>query len=73
MQYGTDKQYWKFNGKDGWVVRERGTSSSACPRCRGLLYRVPRRLIDRLFSFRRHRFQCVSRDCRWEGNLPIDR
>ena len=73
MEYGGDTRYWKYSSVNGWVVCDRGTSSSSCPRCGGALYRVPRRLIDRLFSFRRHRFQCPSRTCGWEGNLPIER
>jgi ssDNA-binding Zn-finger/Zn-ribbon topoisomerase 1 len=73
MQYRIDRQYWWFSSKYGWMICDRGMSSSACPRCGDLLYRVPRRLIDRLFSFGRRRFQCVSRACCWEGNLPLER
>jgi hypothetical protein len=72
MRFGNDTQYWQYSNDRGWVVRDRDTSSSACPRCRGPLYRVPRRLIDRLFSARRRRFQCQSLACSWEGNLPIE-
>jgi hypothetical protein len=42
-----------------------------CPRCNGSVYRVPRRVVDRLLSVfvavRRHR--CDEIGCHWEGNL----
>ncbi len=65
-------KYWSFSGRYGWVVCERVESASPCPRCRSTLYLVRPRLIDRLFSFRRQRFQCESAACGWEGNLPVD-
>lgn len=43
----------------------------ACPECTGWLYRVRRRLIDRLISliFPVVRYRCSSMGCDWEGNL----
>jgi len=66
-------QYWSFNNRLGWVVRDRIKSASACPRCRNALYRIPARLIDRLLSFRKQRFRCEFDPCGWEGNLAIER
>jgi hypothetical protein len=36
--------------------------------------RIPRRLIDRIFSlaYPVHRYRCRSCLCTWEGNLPYD-
>jgi len=69
-------QYWDYSTKSGWVIRNRDTSSSVCPRCRSALYRVPSRLVDRLLGFlsrfERFRFQCELRACGWEGNLPVE-
>jgi hypothetical protein len=42
-----------------------------CPRCGGELLRVHRRLVDRLFSPGRYRFECDGA-CHWVGNLPIE-
>ena len=70
-------QYWEYNNRSGWVVRTRGISSRECPRCRSALYRVRSRLVDRLFGFlsglQRFRYECESRSCGWEGNLPGER
>lgn len=69
-------QYWDYSSKSGWVIRTRGTSSNVCPLCRSTLYRIPSRLVDRLVGFlsrsERLRYQCESRSCEWEGNLPIE-
>jgi len=43
-----------------------------CRRCGGELVRVPRRLVDRLFSPGRHRYQCNWAECDWVGNLSIE-
>jgi hypothetical protein len=43
-----------------------------CPKCGGVLYRVPPRLANRLFSPGHCRFQCESQECSWIGNLPIE-
>lgn len=73
---GYAMQYWDHSSKSGWVVRTRDVTSSVCPRCRGTLYRVPTRLVDRLLRFlsrlERLRYQCESRFCGWEGNLPVE-
>lgn len=43
-----------------------------CPECSDLVYRVPRRLIDRLISLFSpvQRYRCFSPYCTWEGNMP---
>jgi len=42
-----------------------------CPRCNGSVYRVPRRVVDRLLSVfvAVHRHRCDEMGCYWEGNL----
>ena len=61
-------QYWNYDKRsDGWIVCE---SARICPSCGGEAERVPRRLVDRLFSPGQYRFQCQSGDCQWTGNLP---
>ena len=42
-----------------------------CPRCGGVVVRVPRHAFDRLISLfsRRHRFRCTALGCEWEGSL----
>lgn len=42
-----------------------------CPRCRGQVQRIPRRLIDRLMSLFSpvQRFRCPLPLCQWVGNL----
>jgi hypothetical protein len=44
-----------------------------CPLCYGSLYRLPRRLSDRLISVvvPVRRYCCFSNDCGWEGRLRI--
>ncbi len=44
-----------------------------CPRCGGPVFRVSRRLIDRLTSVFRsvRRYRCDSHTCQWRGNLPV--
>jgi hypothetical protein len=41
-----------------------------CPRCRGQLLRVHRRLVDRVSSWFTpvRRYRCLSFRCQWEGN-----
>lgn len=50
----------------------RGSHKHTCPKCSGLVYRIPRRFIDRCLSLFVHvyRYRCLSADCGWEGNLP---
>ncbi len=50
-------------------------SVSACPRCKGSAYRVPRRLVDWLMSrfVWISRYRCRSMVCGWEGNLRVSR
>lgn len=50
-------------------------SASACPRCKGSAYRVPRRLVDWLMSrfVWINRYRCRSMVCGWEGNLRVSR
>src|SRR5262245_3637250 len=43
-----------------------------CAKCGGELLRVPRRLVDRLLSPGRYRYQCDTLECGWTGNLPIE-
>ena len=49
-------------------------SSKRCPCCGGSVFRRSRRGIDRLTSLIRpvRRYQCVSLECGWVGNLPRD-
>ena len=69
-------KYWDYSSRSGWVIRTRGLTSSVCPICRSTLYRVPSRLVDRLSGLlsrlARMRYQCESRSCGWEGNLPVE-
>lgn len=46
--------------------------SVACPHCKGVAYRVPRRWIDRLTSHWRPvwRYECQTLHCRRTFNLP---
>jgi len=66
-------QYWHYSARSGWVVRDRCASSGVCPLCRGILYRIPLRVIDRLRGLlsrlERLRYQCESQACGWQGNL----
>jgi len=75
-QEGYAMQYWEHSSRSGWVIRTRDMSSSACPRCRGMLFRIPSRLVDRLLGFlsrfARLRYQCEMQSCGWEGNLRVD-
>ena len=43
-----------------------------CPRCTGVLVRVPRNFFDRMISVvsTRHRYRCLSAGCGWEGLQP---
>lgn len=47
----------------------------ACPRCKGSVYRVPRRFVDLLLSVvvPVHRYRCDEMGCNWEGNLRTTR
>jgi hypothetical protein len=47
----------------------------ACPRCNGSVYRIHRRVIDKLVCIfiPIRRYRCHSDDCRWEGNLRVKR
>lgn len=49
-------------------------SSKRCPCCGGAVFRRSRRGIDRLTSLIRpvRRYQCLSLECGWVGNLPRD-
>ncbi|WP_172204288.1 hypothetical protein [Niveibacterium sp. COAC-50] len=42
-----------------------------CPLCASPIYRIRRRVLDRLLSWFTpvHRYQCSAMHCRWEGNL----
>lgn len=42
-----------------------------CPECDDQVFRVPRRLIDRLINLFTpvQRYKCMSPHCNWEGNL----
>jgi hypothetical protein len=44
-----------------------------CPRCGGEVFRIRRRLIDRLLSLvlRLQRFRCLEMGCSWESNLRV--
>ena len=50
-------------------------SSIPCPRCCGILVRIPRRGIDKLASLLSpvKRFQCGYFACQWTGNLALPR
>lgn len=49
-------------------------SKRSCPQCGDTVLRVPRRLVDRLYSLFHpvHRYQCTSLECGWQGNLPLE-
>ncbi|HJV27919.1 MAG TPA: hypothetical protein VJ673_19715 [Aromatoleum sp.] len=51
------------------------TGGRTCPRCKGSVYRIPRRLIDLLLStvVPTHRYRCDTMGCNWEGNLRVAR
>jgi hypothetical protein len=42
-----------------------------CPLCGSPVFRISRRLRDRLLGFfvATLRYRCISMDCSWEGNL----
>ena len=44
----------------------------SCPQCGDTVLRVPRRVVDRLYSLFHpvYRYQCTSLECGWQGNLP---
>jgi hypothetical protein len=67
-------QYWGYSKEQGWVVHDLGMYVGTCPRCHSPAHRIPRRPIDRLLSrvFPRHRYQCESAACGWQGNLPTE-
>ncbi len=46
-----------------------------CPKCSGDLFRIRRRLIDRVKSLfvPVQRYSCQRFSCKWEGNLPATR
>jgi hypothetical protein len=46
-----------------------------CPRCRGGVVRIRRRIFDRLVSALspRQRFRCAAFGCGWEGTLRVKR
>jgi hypothetical protein len=46
-------------------------SPVACPRCDGVVERIPRLGIDRLLSFfvPLRRYRCANLACNWEGTL----
>lgn len=52
---------------------EQSAPEPVCPRCKGLVYRIPRRFPDRVLSFfvPVQRYRCRSWACRWEGNLRL--
>ena len=47
----------------------------ACPTCRGDLFRIPRRSIERVMSLfvPVQRFRCHFFSCHWEGNIRVTR
>ena len=49
-------------------------SSRPCPKCAGVLVRVPRRLIDRVTSIFSpvKRYYCPLFSCQWKGNLSSE-
>ena len=59
-------------GKDVDDYTFKAVMPPLCAKCGSELVRVPRRLVDRLFSPGRYRFQCDWPECRWVGNLPIE-
>ena len=50
-------------------------SSQACPVCAGSLQRVPRNVLDRVWSWFApvHRYRCAEMGCDWEGCLRVGR
>jgi hypothetical protein len=46
--------------------------SKICPRCGEPVFRIRRRLIDRVISVVRpvQRYRCDALQCQWTGNLP---
>jgi len=57
-------------GTTGYVS---AASEHTCPRCLGVLVRIRRRAIDRLWSLfvPVHRYRCPHFSCQWEGNLRV--
>lgn len=53
----------------------RSAHRHACPRCKGAVYRIPRRFVDLLLSVfvPVHRYRCDEMGCTWEGNLRTTR
>lgn len=53
----------------------RDSDIASCPRCKGSIYRVPRRTVDRILSLfvPVHRYRCSMMGCDWEGNLRVRR
>ena len=66
--------YWRYTRANGWVVRDPKSTAVLCPQCKSRAFRISRRFIDRVISLILpvRRYQCESRECRWEGNLPIN-
>ena len=48
-------------------------SDHACPNCGEFVFRIPRRLGDRIFSLivPMHRYRCPGHTCQWEGNIRV--
>lgn len=60
------------------TIRVEGYGASGtytCPHCRGGLYRIPRRMTDRIQSLfaPARRFRCNYLACNWEGNLRVSK
>lgn len=58
----------------GYPASSESTSARlVCPLCGHDLVRVPRRLLDRLFSLfaPAHRYRCRMHDCQWEGTIRV--
>ncbi len=51
------------------LIRTPSLTTLLCPRCRGSIHRVHRRLGDRMISWfvLVHRYRCSNRECRWSG------
>jgi predicted RNA-binding Zn-ribbon protein involved in translation (DUF1610 family) len=61
---------WQLRSNRGMSGRY-GHVKRSCPQCGDTVLRVPRRVIDRLYSLFHpvHRYQCTSLECGWQGNL----
>ena len=61
----------KLRGQQARYGVPQWSQTHTCPQCSDQVYRVPRRLVDRMISLFTpvQRYRCLSPYCEWEGNL----